>query len=84
MEEGPIEGVTKRHRMTVEERKELLITCSHCGQQFSRPQDLKRHENKHEMKCADSKRMMMKASERTDLPFECEKCHKRFRQKCGV
>ena len=34
--EGTIEGVTKRHRMTVEERKELLIICTHCGQQFSR------------------------------------------------
>ena len=52
-QEGTIEGVTKRHRMTVEERKELLIICTHCGQQFSRPQDLQRHENKHAGKCAD-------------------------------
>ena len=85
--------VCKRHRMTVEERKELLIICTHCEQLFSRPQDLKRLENKHEGKCVDRKGRM-KASERTNPPFECEKCHKRFsrqqdltrhkQQKCGV
>ena len=78
--------------MKVEERNELLIICTHCGQQSSRPQDLQRHDNKHEGKCADRKGRM-KAAERTNLPFECEKCHKRFsrqqdltrhkQQKCG-
>ena len=40
LKEGTIEGVTKRHRMKVEQRKELSTICTHCGQQFSRPQDL--------------------------------------------
>ena len=93
LEEGTIEGVTKRHMMTVEERTELPCFCTHFGRRFSRPQDLKRPENKHEGKCADRKGRM-KASERTDLTFECDKCQKHFsrqqdltrhkQQKCGV
>ena len=40
LEEGTIEGVTKRHRMKVEKRKELLIICTHCGQQMHQSADL--------------------------------------------
>ena len=72
-----VEEATERSRMSANERKDLPITCTHCGRPFVRRQDLIRHENKHEGKCADRKRRM-KASERTDLPFECEKCHNRF------
>ena len=43
LEEGTIEGVTKRHRMTVEERKELLFSCTHCGRHFSQPRYMQRH-----------------------------------------
>ena len=92
-EEVTIETLTERRRRSAKERTDLPITCIPCGENLARPQDLKRHENKDEAKCADRKGRM-KASERTNLQFECEKCQSRFswqrdltrhkQQKCGV
>ena len=33
-----VEEATERHRMTVKERKELPITCTHYGRPLARPQ----------------------------------------------
>ena len=43
LEEVTIEDVTGRHRITVEERKELPFSCTHCGQHFSQPRYMQRH-----------------------------------------
>ena len=43
LEEGTIEEVTERRRMTVEERRELPFSCTHCGRQFSLPRYMQRH-----------------------------------------
>ena len=64
-----IEQITKRRRMTAVEREALQISCDRCGQQFSRPQDLKRH-NSLMPQCGTVKRRMTVA-ERAKLPFKC-------------
>ena len=71
-----IEQITKRRRMTAVEREALQISCDRCGKQFSRPQDLKRHNNLMPQ-CGTVKRRMTVA-ERAKLPFKCEKCGDRF------
>ena len=71
-----IEQLTKRRRMTAVEREALQISCDRCGKQFSRPQDLKRHNNLMPQ-CGTVKRRMTVA-ERAKLPFKCEKCGDRF------
>ena len=47
LEEVAIEVLTERRRMTVEERRELPFSCTHCGrqfsQQFSQPRHMQRH-----------------------------------------
>ena len=37
LEEGTIEELTERRRMTVEERGELPFSCTHHGRHFSQP-----------------------------------------------
>ena len=71
-----IEQLTKRRRMTAVEREALQISCDRCGQKFSRPQDLKRHNNLMPQ-CGTVKRRMTVA-ERAKLPFKCETCGERF------
>ena len=71
-----IEQITKRRRMTAVEREALQISCDRCGKQFSRPQDLKRH-NSLMPQCGTVKRRMTVA-ERAKLPFKCETCGERF------
>ena len=71
-----IEQITKRRRMTAVEREALQISCDRCGKQFSRPQDLKRHNNLMPQ-CGTVKRRMTVA-ERAKLPFKCETCGERF------
>ena len=71
-----IEQLTKRRRMTAVEREALQISCDRCGQKFSRPQDLKRHNNLMP-NCGTVKRRMTVA-ERAKLPFKCETCGERF------
>ena len=71
-----IEQITKRRRMTAVEREALQISCDRCGKQFSRPQDLKRH-NSQMPDCGTVKRRMTVA-ERAKLPFKCETCGERF------
>ena len=71
-----IEQITKRRRMTAVEREALQISCDRCGKQFSRPQDLKRHNNLMP-NCGTVKRRMTVA-ERAKLPFKCETCGERF------
>ena len=71
-----IEQITKRRRMTAVEREALQISCDRCGQKFSRPQDLKRH-NSQMPDCGTVKKRMTVA-ERAKLPFKCEKCGERF------
>ena len=68
-----IEHLTRRRRMTAEERDALQISCDRCGQKFSRPQDLKRHSGT----CGTAKRRMT-AQDRASQPFECDKCGCRF------
>ena len=58
------------------EREALQISCDRCGQKFSRPQDLKRHNNLMP-NCGTVKRRMTVA-ERAKLPFKCETCGERF------
>ena len=58
------------------EREALQISCARCGKQFSRPQDLKRHNNLMPQ-CGTVKRRMTVA-ERAKLPFKCETCGERF------
>jgi uncharacterized Zn-finger protein len=65
-----IEQITKRRRMTAVEREALQISCDRCGKQFSRPQDLKRH-NSQMPHCGTVKRRRTVA-ERAKLPFKCE------------
>ena len=43
VEEVTIAEVTERRRMTVEERKELPFSCTHCGRHFLRPSYMQRH-----------------------------------------
>ena len=43
LEEVTIEELTERHRMTVEERRELPFSCTQCGRQFSEPRYMQRH-----------------------------------------
>ena len=43
LEEVTIEELTGRRRMTVEERRELPFSCTHCGRHFSRPRYMQRH-----------------------------------------
>ena len=43
LEEVAIEVLTERRRMTVEERRELPFSCTHCGRQFSQPRYMQRH-----------------------------------------
>ena len=62
--------------MTAVEREALQISCDRCGKQFSRPQDLKRHNNLMPQ-CGTVKRRMTVA-ERAKLPFKCETCGERF------
>ena len=71
-----IEQLTKRRRMTAVEREALQISCDRCGQKFSRPQDLKRH-NSQMPHCGTVKRRRTVA-ERAKLPFKCETCGERF------
>ena len=71
-----IEQITKRRRMTAVEREALQISCDRCGQKFSRPQDLKRH-NSQMPDCGTVKKRRTVA-ERAKLPFKCEKCGDRF------
>ena len=71
-----IEQITERRRMTAVEREALQISCDRCGQQFSRPQDLKRH-NSQMPHCGTVKRRRTVA-ERAKLPFKCETCGERF------
>ena len=71
-----IEQLTGRRRMTAQERDALQISCDRCGQKFSRPQDLKRH-NSLMPHCGTVKRRRTIA-ERAKLPFKCEKCGDRF------
>ena len=71
-----IEQITKRHRMTAVEREALQISCDRCGQKFSRPQDLKRHNNLMPQ-CGTVKRRRTIAK-RAKLPFKCETCGDRF------
>ena len=42
-EEGTIEELTERHRMTGEERRELPFSCTQCGRHFSQPRSMQRH-----------------------------------------
>ena len=71
-----IEQLTKRRRMTAVEREALQISCGRCGQKFSRPQDLKRH-NSQMPHCGTVKKRRTVA-ERAKLPFKCETCGERF------
>ena len=43
LEKSNIQQVTERHRMTVEERRELPFFCTHCERRFSQPMYLKLH-----------------------------------------
>ena len=43
LEEFTIEVLTERRRMTVEERRELPFSCTHCRRQFSQPRYMQRH-----------------------------------------
>ena len=43
LEEVAIEVLTERHRMTVEERRELPFSCTHCGRHVSQPRYMQRH-----------------------------------------
>ena len=43
LEKVSIEVLTERRRMTVEERRELPFSCTHCGRQFSQPRYMQRH-----------------------------------------
>ena len=43
LEEVAIEVLIERRRMTVEERRELLFSCTQCGRQFSQPRYMQRH-----------------------------------------
>ena len=43
LEEVTIEELTERRRMTVDERRELPFSCTHCGRQFSQPRYMQRH-----------------------------------------
>ena len=43
LEEVTIEKVTERHRMAVEEMRELPFSCTQCGRQFSQPRYMQRH-----------------------------------------
>ena len=43
LEEVAIEVLTERRRMTVEERKELPVSCAQCGRHFSQSRYMQRH-----------------------------------------
>ena len=43
LEKATIEDLTERRRMTVGERKELPVSCAHCGRHFSQPRYMQRH-----------------------------------------
>ena len=43
LEKVTIEVLTERHRMTVDERRELPFSCTHCGRHFSQPRYMQRH-----------------------------------------
>ena len=42
-QEVTIEELTEKHRMTVDERKKLPVSCTHCGRQSSQPRYIQRH-----------------------------------------
>ena len=43
LEKVAIEVLTDRRRMTVEESRELPVSCAQCGRQFSQPRYMQRH-----------------------------------------